>query len=193
MKKLIAAILAFLLVQMTCLPVLAEAAEIPAPEEASPLSPFEMAIPDAWQVEPNGASVTFISGNTRVVAMVISRVGDVEADHMASLATLMKQFSPDAQQPLPLVMTPGFYGLQTVTADALEGAGEGNLVDQLTVMVLWQTALQGELLILSGYDMDGDNAAVQAMLDAILSAATVNDAPVLPLPQAEAELPAPLD
>jgi len=187
MKKLLAMLLALTLAAV--LPAMAETVEIPAPEEASPLSPFELAIPDAWQVELNGASVTFVSGNTRVVAMVISRVGDVEADHMASLATLMSQFSPEAQSPLTLTLTPGFYGLQTVTVDALEGAGEGNLVDQLTVMVLWQTALQGELLILSGYDMNGDNAAVQAMLDTLLSSATVNDAPLFPLPETEAALP----
>lgn len=191
MKKLLSLLLAVALLMMTFSPALAEDLIAPPSESKSPLAPFDLSIPADWTVMLNGSSVTFVSGNTRVVAMVISRVGDVEADHQAALATLIKQFSPEAQEAQPLTLTPGFYGLQAVTADALEGAGEGNLVDQLTVMVLWQTALQGELLILSGYDMTGDNAAVQAMLDAILSATTVNDAPVLPLPEADAELPLP--
>lgn len=191
MKKLLSLLLAVALLMMTFSPALAEDLTAPQSEPASPLAPFDLDIPADWTVTLNGSSVTFVSGNTRVVAMVISRVGDVEADHQAALSTLIRQFSPEAQEAQPLTLTPGFYGLQAVTIDALEGAGEGNLVDQLTVMVLWQTALQGELLILSGYDMTGDNAAVQAMLDAILSAATVNGAPVLPLPEADAELPVP--
>lgn len=191
MKKLLSLLLTIALLMMTFSPALAEDLIAPPSEPESPLAPFDLAIPADWAVMLNGSSVTFISGNTRVVAMVVSRVGDVEADHQAALSTLITQFSPEAQEARPLTLTPGFYGLQAVTIGALEGAGEGNLVDQLTVMVLWQTALQGELLILSGYDMTGDNAAVQAMLDAILSAASVNDAPVLPLPEADAELPFP--
>ena len=187
MKKLLAMLLALTLAAV--LPAMAETVEIPAPEEASPLAPFELAIPDAWQVELNGASVTFVSGNTRVVAMVISRVGDVEADHQASLATLMSQFSPEAEEPAPMVLNDGFYGLLTVAFDVLEGAGEGNLVDQLTVMVLHQPDMQGHLLILSGYDMNGDNAAVQAMLDTLLTTAAVDGTPILPPPEAEAALP----
>lgn len=174
MKKL----LMLLLVMMLCAPAWAETAE-------DPLSPFVIAVPDGTMVEGGvgGMSQTYVheNGTTRVVAMVLTRVPDVEADHAAELMTLMAQFAPDAQEGTPLTLTAGFHGLKAVTENALEGA-EGARVDQVTVMVLWQTALRGELLILSGYDMTGDTDAVERFMDALLAATTVNDAPVLPLP-----------
>lgn len=174
MKKLIV----WLLVLLMALPVLAETA-------ADPLDPFRLSAPEGVTIEngAGGASVTFVheNGTTRVVAMVISRVPDLEGDHAAGLRGLMAQFSPEAQSGTALTLTAGFHGLRAVTPDALEGLN-GTLVDQVTVMVLWQTALRGELLILSGYDMAGDTAQAEAFIDALLQTATVNDAPILPLP-----------
>ena len=176
-KKLIA-----LLLLMMCLPSLAETAE-------SPLVPFAITAPEGVAILDGAgdASLTYVHGNgtTRVVAMVISRVPDLEGDHAAELRRLMAQFAPAAQPGTPLTMTAGLHGLKAVTPDALEGQG-GTKVDQVTVMVLWQTALRGELLILSGYDMAGDTAAVEALIDALLASATVNDAPVI----AQANVPA---
>lgn len=173
MKKL----LALLLVLMMGLPALAET-------EEAPLAPFVLSIPGEVAVEEGagGTSLTFVhpNGTTRVVAMVTSRVPDVEADHAAELRRLMAQFAPAAQSGTLLTLTAGFHGLKAVTPAALEGM-EGTMVDQVTVMVLWQTALRGELLILSGYDMAGDEAAAEALIDALLAGATVNDAPILPL------------
>lgn len=174
MKKLIVLLLTLLM----CLPAVAETVE-------APLTPFELTIPAGVTIEAGagGASQTFVheNGTTRVVAMVISRVPDVEGDHAAELRRLMAQFAPAAQSGMPLTLTAGFHGLKAVTPEALEGV-EGAMVDQVTVMILWQTALRGELLILSGYDMAGDAAAAEALIDALLSSAVVNDAPLMPQP-----------
>lgn len=179
MKKLIA----WLLVLMMCLPALAE----------NPLDPFVLTASAGVTIEEGagGASVTFVheNGTTRVVAMVISRVPDVEGDHAAELRRLMTQFAPAAQSGTALELTAGFHGLKAVTPDALEGF-HGTPIDQVTVMVLWQTALRGELLILSGYDMAGDAAQAEALIDALLQSAAVNGAPVLPLPEQMEEQPA---
>jgi len=74
----------------------------------------------------------------------------------------------------------GLHGLKAVTPGAMEGLN-GQRVDQVTFMVLWQTALRGELLILSGYDMSGDTARAEAMLNLLMRSVTVNDAPVVPV------------
>ncbi len=178
MKKLITLLLAL----CWCLPALAETAE-PLPEWPEALAPFELSLPEetAAQTAPGGASVTFAheNGATRAVAMVISRVPDVEGDHGASLRTLMAQFSPEAEEGTPLTLASGCYGLMAVTPGALEGVG-GAAIDQVTVMVLWQTAERAELLILSGYDMGGDTEQTRALTDALLRSITVNGTPVLP-------------
>lgn len=172
-KKLLALLMAAL---MLCAPALAESG-------AEMLAPFALATPPGVTVQVNDASLIYVAenGSTRVVAMVIDRVPDPEGDHAAALMTLMAQFAPDAEVGEALLLTPGFYGLSAVTPAALEGAS-GEMVEQLTVMVLRQTALEGQLLILSGYDLSGDAAAVQALIDLLLNAVTVNDAPILPLP-----------
>lgn len=175
MKKLIALLLALLL----CLPALAESADV-----SGALAPFAITTPDdvTAQLAPGGTSVTFAHGNgsTRVVAMVLSRVPDENGDHAAGLERLMEQFAPGAQDFTHLSLTPGLHGLMAVTPGALEGVN-GTQVDQVTVMVLWQTSLRGELLILSGYDMTGATDRTNAMINMLLRSATVNDAPVVPL------------
>ena len=171
MKKLIVLLMAVLL----CMPAWAETAEF--------LVPFVIAAPQGVTAAEGagGASVVYVheNGTTRVVATVISRVPDTESDHAAELRRLMAQYAPKAQSGVPLTLTAGFHGLKAVTPGALEGMN-GALIDQVTVMVLWQTAMQGELLILSGYDMAGDAAKAEALIDALLAAATVNNAPILP-------------
>ena len=68
-------------------------------------------------------------------------------------------------------MAEGFTGLTALNTDKF---GEG--VDQITVMVL---SREGDLLILSGYDLEGDEEKVQTLLDAILHAITVDDAKIV--------------
>lgn len=180
MKKLIILLTALLL----CLPALAET--VP-PEEAPAtlaLPPFVITLPTdvvLADATPEDSSVTVVHGNgaTRVVAMVLSRVPDEKGDHAAELERLMGQFAPLSTDYVHLELAPGFHGLMAVTPGALEGA-QGQKVDQVTVMVLWQTAMRGELLILSGYDMEGETARAQTMLNMLLRCCTVSDAPIVP-------------
>lgn len=177
MKKLIVMLLALML----CLPAWAETVQEPMAENV--LAPFVLQAPEGVMLEENagGTSCTYIhpNGTTRVVAMVLGRVPDEQGDHAAELRRLMAQFAPGAPEGAPLTLTAGFHGLKTVVPEALSGAG-GLRIDQVNVMVLWQTTLQGELLILSGYDMLGDTQAAEMLIDALLTSTTVNQAPVVP-------------
>ncbi len=177
MKKLIILLLTLLM----CLPALAEEADLSEPAQV--MDPFVLPVPEdvTAQVNPGGNSVTFVHGNgsTRVVAMVLSRVPDAQGDHDAELVRLMEQFSPDAQDYATLTLSPGFYGLMAVTPGALEGAGDAK-VDQVTVMILWQTDMRGELLILSGYDMAGEWNRAWTVMDRLLRAATVDGELIVP-------------
>lgn len=183
MKRLIVLLMALML----CLPALAEQPGGPSP--LTLLSPFEVTLPEDASVQENagGVSVTFIHGNgqTRVVAMTLSRVPDENGDHAAELTRLMGQFAPGAKDHMPLALTGGFHGLLATTPAALEGA-DGTPIDQVTVMVLWQTDMRGELLILSGYDMAGQTARAWTLIDQLLQSAAVEGLPVVPPEEKEA-------
>ena len=196
MKKLLAMLLCLLL----CLPALAEEPE--TDDVQALLAPFAFTLPAEVQsaLAPGEASVSFVheNGSTRAVAMVLSRVPDENGDHHAELEKLMAQFSPNAQSYTVLGLTEnihsvmadnlavmedltgGCYGLIAVTPGALEGL-DGLAVDQVTVMVLWQSPLNAELLIISAYDMSGNTESAHAMVNLLLRAATINDAPVVPV------------
>ena len=183
MKKLLSILLTAVLF-LTCMPALAE-------EAMAALLPFSLTLPQDVTIQENagGTSVTFLHGNgmTRAVAMVLERVPDENGDHAAALNTLMGQFAPEAENYTPLALSEGFYGLLATTPGALEGVG-GARIDQVTIMVLWQTPLEGELLILSGYDMQGETARAWTLVDALTQALTVNGVPVVP-PVEEMALP----
>lgn len=186
MKRLIALLMAFML----CLPALAETA--PAedmPEAAELLSPFEIALPAEVTAitTPGASSVTFVheNGTTRAVVMTLSRVPDPQGDHAAELTRLMALFAPDALDVTPLAMAEGFHGLMALAPDALEGV-KGVQVDQVTVMVLWQTAERGELLILSAYDLGDVTDNARALLNLLTRSVSVEGTPVVE-PTAEPE------
>lgn len=153
MKKILCILLAIL---MFTLPATAE--------EANPLAPFALTSPEGVTIEAGEGSHTFVSGVTRVVAIVIDRVPDAEPAE--AVIRMMTQFDPDAVIGEDLPMAEGFVGLSAAAQDKF---GKG--VDQITVMVL---SREGDLLILSGYDLTGDEAAVQALLDALLKTLAVD-------------------
>ena len=156
MKKL----LCILLMLMLTLPVLAESAVGQG---------YLLQIPEGVATESNESSVTFVDGMSRVVAIRIERVPDVDPD--AAILRMMAQFAADAVIVKAVPVAEGFTAVQAVEVDAF-GAG----VDLQIVMVLSQT---GELLILSGYDMAGDEDRVQALLDTVMKHVMVGGQPVL--------------
>lgn len=153
MKK----ILCILLVWLTI-------AALPALAEENPFAPYCLTVPDSVELTETEGTFTFVHGKTRVVAMVIERVPDENPG--GAIIRMMGQFEPDAVIGDDLSMVEGFVGLQAVNQDRF---GEG--LDQLNVMVLGS---DGNLLILSGHDLDGDEEQVRLLLDTLLSTLTVD-------------------
>lgn len=159
MKKTV--LLAMLLIFALMTAALADAADL--------FAPYTLTAPNLVTLEEGEISATFVYGNTRVVAMVISRVPDEDA--ASALPVLMQQFDPEAVFGDDIVTAEGFAGMKATTTDKF---GEG--IDQVTAMVLHE----GDLLILSGYNTDGDEARVHELIDALLISATVNGVGVIP-------------
>ena len=157
MKRMICMLLACL-----CLCTCAFAAE-------NPFAPYGVDPMDDVTLLENEGTHTFVRGMTRVVAMVIERVPD-DAPEMAVLR-LMGQFEPDAVIGEDLLLTQGFVGVEALTQEHF-GAG----IDQLTVMIL---SAEGDLLILSGYDLNGDEAAVASLMEELLQGLSVDGVYIL--------------
>ena len=155
MKKL----LCILLMLMFALPALAEPIAWPG---------YVLHIPEGVQVESAESSVTFVAETARVVAIIIERVPD--DDPQAAVLRMLGQFDAQAIIGEDIPVAEGFTAVQALSAEKF---GEG--VDVLIVMVLSDG---GELLILSGYDMAGDEEKGQALLDMVLAKVKVQGEPV---------------
>lgn len=140
----------------------------PALAEDNPFFPYVLTAPEGVTLESNEGTHAFVSGVTRVVAMRIERVPD--DDPAEAILRLMGQFEPDAVIDGALTLEGGCVGL---TAQTIDKFGEG--MHQWNMMML---SAQGDLLILSGYDLEGDDESVHALMDALLAAATLNGEPV---------------
>jgi hypothetical protein len=103
-----------------------------------------------------------------VVAIIIERVPD--DDPQAAVLRMLGQFDAQAIIGEDIPVAEGFTAVQALSAEKF---GEG--VDVLIVMVLSDG---GELLILSGYDMAGDEEKAQALLDMVLAKVKVQGEPV---------------
>lgn len=141
----------------------------PALAEDNPFFPYVLTAPEGVTLESNEGTHAFVSGVTRVVAMRIERVPD--DDPAEAILRLMGQFEPDAVIDGALTLEGGCVGL---TAQTIDKFGEG--MHQWNMMML---SAQGDLLILSGYDLEGDDESVHALMDALLAAATLNGEPVV--------------
>lgn len=158
MKKMILCLLAVML-------LLGHAFADPAD---SLFAPYTLTAPRGVTIEESEISATYVYGSTRVVVMVISRVPDEDA--AAALPLLMQQFDPDAVFGDDLPLRDGLAGMKAVNASKF-----GEDVDQVTAMVL----CDGELLILSGYNTDGDEGRVHELIDALLLNTRYAGEPVL--------------
>lgn len=158
MKKL----LCILMMLLLAFPALAEGGY-------NPFAPYTLNAPEGVQLEENEGTHTFVSGMTRVVAMVIDRVPD--ADPAQAILRLMSQFEPNAVIEDELTFAAGHVGLAARTADKY-----GEDIHQHNLMIL---SPEGKLLILSGYDLEGDDSSVLALIDALLAALTVDGAPIV--------------
>lgn len=166
MTRLLSLMLIFSLMMFSC--PLAEGTDAPTGTPAptpmmtavpeSALAPFNVVLPDDTHVEMAEGRITLVQGDSRVVAMVISRVPD--EDPAAALPVLMQDFDPKTSETMDFDAQPGFCILGSVVNDAF-GDGE----DKITLMVL---ADSGELLILSGYNLARDHHALYLFLTELL-------------------------
>lgn len=166
MTRLLSLMLIFSLMMFSC--PLAEGTDAPTGTPAptpmmtavpeSALAPFNVILPDDTHVEMAEGRITLVQGDSRVVAMVISRVPD--EDPAAALPVLMQDFDPKTSETMDFGAQPGFCILGGVVNDAF-GDGE----DKITLMVL---ADSGELLILSGYNLARDHHALYLFLMELL-------------------------
>lgn len=156
--------------KLLCILLIVSALILPAlAEDANPFAPYVLAAPEGAVLEEGEGSLTFVEGNTRVVAQVIDRVPD--ADPAEAVLRMMAQFEPFAVIDGDVALAEGFVGVKALNEDKF---GEG--VDMITVMVL---SHEGDLLILSGYDLTGDEEKARSLLDALLAALTVDGAGIV--------------
>ncbi len=176
MTRLLSLMLIFSLMMFSC--PLAEGTDAPTGTPAptpmmtavpeSALAPFNVVLPDDTHVEMTEGRITLVQGDSRVVAMVISRVPD--EDPAAALPVLMQDFDLKTSETMDFDAQPGFCILGGVVNDAF-GDGE----DKITLMVL---ADSGELLILSGYNLARDHHALYLFLTELLENASMDGAAV---------------
>lgn len=176
MTRLLSLMLIFSLMMFSC--PLAESTDPPTDTPAptpmmtavpeSALAPFNVVLPDDTHVEMAEGRITLVQGDSRVVAMVISRVPD--EDPAAALPVLMQDFDPKTSETMDFDAQPGFCILGGVVNDAF-GDGE----DKITLMVL---ADSGELLILSGYNLARDHHALYLFLMELLENVSMDGAAV---------------
>ncbi len=176
MTRLLSLMLIFSLMMFSC--PLAEETDTPTGTPAptpmmtavpeSALAPFNVILPDDTHVEMAEGRITLVQGDSRVVAMVISRVPD--EDPAAALPVLMQDFDPKTSETMDFDAQPGFCILGGVVNDAF-GDGE----DKITLMVL---ADSGELLILSGYNLAQDHHALYLFLTELLENVSMDGAAV---------------
>lgn len=176
MTRLLSLMLIFSLMMFSC--PLAEGTDAPTSTPAptpmmtavpeSALAPFNVVLPDDTHVEMTEGRITLVQGDSRVVAMVISRVPD--EDPAAALPILMQDFDPKTSETMDFDAQPGFCILGGVVNDAFDD-GE----DKITLMVL---ADSGELLILSGYNLARDHHALYLFLTELLENVSMDGAAV---------------
>lgn len=176
MTRLLSLMLIFSLMMFSC--PLAEGTDAPTGTPAptpmitavpeSALAPFNVVLPDDTHVEMTEGRITLVQGDSRVVAMVISRVPD--EDPAAALPVLMQDFDPKTSETMDFDAQPGFCILGGVVNDAFSD-GE----DKITLMVL---ADSGELLILSGYNLAQDHHALYLFLTELLENVSMDGAAV---------------
>lgn len=176
MTRLLSLMLIFSLMMFSC--PLAEGTDAPTGTPAptpmmtavpeSALAPFNVVLPDDTHVEMTEGRITLVQGDSRVVAMVISRVPD--EDPAAALPVLMQDFDPKTSETMDFDAQPGFCILGGVVNDAFDD-GE----DKITLMVL---ADSGELLILSGYNLAQDHHALYLFLTELLENVSMDGAAV---------------
>ena len=130
---------------------------------------FELTAPEGVQVEEYENTRTVVLDQTRVVVQVIPQ--ELAEDGQAQVRDLLTVYNEAMTDVTDVPLISGLYGAMGLIEDHF---GEG--VHEIPVLILGD----GELLILSGYNNDGDTLAVHTLLTELLSGVTLAGEPILP-------------
>lgn len=132
---------------------------------------FEMTLPVDVTIEENDTTITVVYEQTRVVVQVIPQELE-EENGQAQVRELLTIYNEKISDVTDVPLISGVYGAMGLVADQFD---EG--IHQVPVLVL----ADGELLILAGYNLDGDTLAVHALLTQLLSGVAIAGEPILPV------------
>lgn len=140
-------------------------------EESAPYAcgSFEITLPGDVVLEEYDASVTAVRGMTRVVIQVIPQ--ELAEDGQAQVRALMTVYDEATAEIVDVPLVSGVYGAMGLIENCF---GDG--VHQIPVLIL----KEGELLILSGYNDDGDTLAVHTLIAELLSGVVLAGEHILP-------------
>ena len=130
---------------------------------------FELAVPEDVQVEEYENTRTVGLDQTRIVVQVIPQ--ELAEDGQAQVRDLLTVYNEAVTDITDVPLISELYGAMGLIEDHF---GEG--VHEIPVLIL----SDGELLILSGYNNDGDTLAVHTLLTELLSGVTLAGEPILP-------------
>ena len=130
---------------------------------------FELTVPSDVTVEEYESTRTVVRGMTRVVVQVIPQ--ELAEDGQAQVRDLMTVYHEAMTDITDVPLVAELYGAMGLIEDRF-----GEDVHEIPVLIL----REGELLILSGYNDDGDTLAVHTLLTELLSGVTLAGEPILP-------------
>lgn len=138
-------------------------------EESYTLGSFELTVPEDAAVEESDLTRTVIREETRVVVQVIPQ--ELCEDGQDQVRELLGVYSESIADITDVPLVSGLYGAMGLIENRLD---EG--IHEIPVLIL----TDGELLILSGYNLDGDMLAVHTLITDLLSGVTLAGKPILP-------------
>lgn len=130
---------------------------------------FGLTVPEDVQVEEYENTRTVVRDQTRIVVQVIPQ--DLAEDGQAQVRELMTVYNDAIIDITDVPLISELYGAMGLIEDRFDDG-----VHEVPVLIL----KDGELLILSGYNNDGDTLAVHALLTELLSGVTLAGEPILP-------------
>ena len=130
---------------------------------------FELTVPEDVVVEEYETTRTFVRDQTRVVVQVIPQ--ELAEDGQAQVRELLTIYHEKTTDVTDVPLIANLYGAMGLIENRFD---EG--VHEIPVLIL----TVGELLILSGYNNDGDTLAVHTLLTELLSGTTLSGQPILP-------------
>lgn len=131
---------------------------------------FELTVPENVTVEEYDNIRTMVRGQTRVVVKVIPQ--ELAEDGEKQVQELLTVYHEKTSDITAVPLMSDLYGAMGLIEDHF---GEG--IHEVPMLIL----SDGELLILAGYNHDGDTLAVHELLTELLSGISLAGEPILPV------------